>query len=204
MDALKTIREEYSSIENIIPPIEEAFSLLGKYEFEIDSDMSNKCDSIRYAWKRCIDLGKKVKDDLEVLAPQFQNNLVDAVERQDNIDFEEVYAYEGPMVDGIKPSQASERLAIFQSRFDGLFRKFITYSSGEEHSLAWRSDQLSGVGVSQKSHYCKSYTGLYNAVMDSIDGYYDINSVIGIALRQQPKCKFDPWSENFLLRHIND
>ena len=81
MDALKTIREEYSSIENIIPPIEEAFSLLTKYEFEVDSDMSNKCDSIRYAWKRCVYLGKKVQDDLEVLAPQFQNNLVDAVEQ---------------------------------------------------------------------------------------------------------------------------
>ena len=26
------------------------------------------------------------------------------------------------MVDGIKPAQASERLAVFQSRFDGLFR----------------------------------------------------------------------------------
>ena len=61
MEALKTIREEYSNIDAIIPPIEEAFSLLTKFEFEVDSDMSNKCDSIRYAWKKCLDLGKKVQ-----------------------------------------------------------------------------------------------------------------------------------------------
>ena len=83
-----------------------------------------KCDSIRYAWQKCLDLGKKVQSDLEVIAPQFQAELISSVEqfRQDNIDFEEAYAYEGPMVDGIKPAQASERLAVFQSRFDGLFR----------------------------------------------------------------------------------
>ena len=263
MDALKTIREEYSSIENIIPPIEEAFSLLTKYEFEVDSDMSNKCDSIRYAWKRCVDLGKKVQDDLEVLAPQFQNNLVDAVEqfRQDNVDFEEAYAYEGPMVDGIKPSQASERLAIFQSRFDGLFRKFITYSSGEELFGMPVTSYPALESIKKELSLLQKLYGLYNSVMDSIDGYYDIpwtevdteminaqlldfqnkckklpkglkewqafldlsqriadfseccpllELMSNKAMKQRhwdrieatTKCKFDPWSENFLLRHI--
>ena len=42
MDALKTIREEYSRIDQIIPPIEEAFALLSKFEFEVDQDMANK------------------------------------------------------------------------------------------------------------------------------------------------------------------
>ena len=36
------------------------------------------------------------------------------------------------MVEGIPPGEASERLSVFQSRFDGLFRKFVTYSTGEE------------------------------------------------------------------------
>ena len=33
------------------------------------------------------------------------------------------------MVDGIKPAQASERLAVFQSRFDGLFRAVFKNSA---------------------------------------------------------------------------
>ena len=38
----------------------------------------------------------------------------------------------GPMAEGIPPQEASERLAIFQGRFDELWRRFQTYSGGEE------------------------------------------------------------------------
>lgn len=36
------------------------------------------------------------------------------------------------MVDGIAPREASDRLTIFQAQFDELWRKFQTYSGGEE------------------------------------------------------------------------
>ena len=36
------------------------------------------------------------------------------------------------MVPGVKPRDASDRLIIFQNTFDTLYRKFITYTGGEE------------------------------------------------------------------------
>lgn len=36
------------------------------------------------------------------------------------------------MVPGVAPTEASERLVIFQGRFDEAWRKYITYSGGEE------------------------------------------------------------------------
>ena len=36
------------------------------------------------------------------------------------------------MVRGIPPREASDRLTIFQARFDELWRKFETYSAGED------------------------------------------------------------------------
>ena len=36
------------------------------------------------------------------------------------------------MVTGIKPREASDRLTVFQARFDELYRKFETYAAGEE------------------------------------------------------------------------
>lgn len=36
------------------------------------------------------------------------------------------------MQSGIKPSEANERLSIFQSRFDELWKRYITFSAGEE------------------------------------------------------------------------
>ena len=134
MEALKFVREEYQAIDAIIPPIEEAFSLLNKFEFEVDQDEVNRCDSIRYAWKKCLNLSTKVQEDLDVIQPKFLDNLLEAVEvfKEDTASFDQDYAYNGPMVEGIKPAEASERLQVFQSRFDGLFRKFVTYSTGED------------------------------------------------------------------------
>lgn len=36
------------------------------------------------------------------------------------------------MVRGIPPREASDRLTIFQAKFDELWRKFETYSAGED------------------------------------------------------------------------
>lgn len=36
------------------------------------------------------------------------------------------------MVEGIPPREASDRLSIYQARFDELWRKYETYSGGEE------------------------------------------------------------------------
>ena len=36
------------------------------------------------------------------------------------------------MVEGVAPREASDRLIIFQNQFDTLFRKYQTYSGGEE------------------------------------------------------------------------
>ena len=36
--------------------------------------------------------------------------------------------FRGPGVDGISPREASDRLSMFQARFDELWRKYITYS----------------------------------------------------------------------------
>ena len=38
---------------------------------------------------------------------------------------------DGPMVPDVAPREASDRLIIFQNRFDTLYRKYQTYSGGE-------------------------------------------------------------------------
>jgi dynein heavy chain len=36
------------------------------------------------------------------------------------------------MVNGLPPREASDRLFVFQNRFDNLYRKYLAYSNGEE------------------------------------------------------------------------
>jgi len=46
--------------------------------------------------------------------------------------FNEDYLRDGPGVAGINPREASDRLFMFQNQFEGLFRKYTTYTNGEE------------------------------------------------------------------------
>ena len=78
------------------------------------------------------------------------------------------------MVEGIPPGEASERLSIFQSRFDGLFRKFVTYSTGEDLFGLEITDYPQLHVVKKELGLLQKLYGLYNAVMDSIDGYYEL------------------------------
>merc|ERR1712159_285920 len=132
-------------------------------------------------------------------------------------DFESNYDTEGPMAEGISPQEASDRLAIFQRKFDDLWRKYTTYSSGE---------QLFGLAVSDYPHMhrikkelglLQKLYGLYNAVMGSISGYYDIlwtevdiEAINNELLEFQNKCRKLPkalkeWQAyNDLEKRIND
>ena len=78
------------------------------------------------------------------------------------------------MVSGVPPREASDRLAVFQSRFDTLFRKYQTYTAGEVlFGLAvTQYPQLLEVGK-ELSLLQKLY-GLYNDVVDTVSGYHDV------------------------------
>ena len=78
------------------------------------------------------------------------------------------------MVEGIPPREASDRLSIFQSRFDELWRKFQTYSDGEDLFGLPVTDYSDLQRIRKELNLAQKLYGLYNAVMDSVDGYYDI------------------------------
>ena len=81
------------------------------------------------------------------------------------------------MVAGVPPREASDRLINYQNRFDSLYRKFITYSGGEE---------LFGLSVTPypelqqikiELNLLQKLYNLYNDVIDTVNGYYDIQWV---------------------------
>lgn len=78
------------------------------------------------------------------------------------------------MIPGLSAREASDRVLIFQDRFDELWKKYEMYSSGEK---------LFGLEVTeypiliQRKKDCNLLNKLYSlylAVNHSIDGYYDL------------------------------
>ncbi|XP_075396980.1 dynein axonemal heavy chain 5 [Tenrec ecaudatus] len=176
MAALKDIREQQISIDFQVGPIEESYALLNKYGLLIAKEEMDKVDTLRYAWQKLLTRASDVQSELVSLQPGFRKELIGAMEvfLQDCHQFYQDYDSNGPMAVGLKPQEASDRLIMFQNQFDNIYRKYITYTGGEE---------LFGLPVTQYPQLLeikkqlnllqKIYT-LYNTVIETVNSYQDI------------------------------
>lgn len=89
---------------------------------------------------------------------------------QFDIDFEE----RGPMIPGLSAREASDRVLVFQDKFDDLWRKFEMYSSGERLFGLEVNDYPILHKRKKEFNLLNKLYSLYLAVNHSIDGYYDI------------------------------
>lgn len=85
-----------------------------------------------------------------------------------------LYTQSGPTAPGITPREASDRLNLFQTQFDDLWRRYQTYTDGESlfGLTVTAYDELNR--IRKELNLLQKLYGLYNTVIDSIDGYNDI------------------------------
>uniref|UniRef100_A0A4W3HHM2 Dynein, axonemal, heavy chain 5 n=1 Tax=Callorhinchus milii TaxID=7868 RepID=A0A4W3HHM2_CALMI len=176
MAALKEIKEQQIAIDFQVGPIEESYATLNKYELLVAKEEIEKVDTLRYTWEKLLVRANEIQNELVALQPNFRGDLISNVQIfvEDCSQFYADYEKDGPMVIGLAPQDASDRLIIFQNQFDNLFRKYITYTGGEE---------LFGLPVTQYSQLLdirkqlallQKLYGLYNNVIDTVSSYYDI------------------------------
>lgn len=122
------------------------------------------------------ELSSKVQMHLIEIQPQFKCELHNQIVffAKDNSQFISSYTERGPMGEGINPREASERLQEFQCTFDGLWRRFQTYSDGEELFGLVKTPYPELERIRKELNLLQKLYSTYNTVMDSIDGYYDI------------------------------
>jgi len=78
------------------------------------------------------------------------------------------------MVPGVAPREASDRLIICQNQFDILYKKFLTYTGGEELFGLPVTEYPELLKIKKELNLLQKLYGLYNAVIDTVHGYYDI------------------------------
>lgn len=103
--------------------------------------------------------------ELEEGISQFEKDL-----EEFNIDFDN----QGPMVPDISAKEASDRVFLFQTKFDELWRKFEMYTSGQK---------LFGIPVvdypilhqrKKEFNYLSRLYGLYIQVLKTIEDYFEL------------------------------
>ena len=78
------------------------------------------------------------------------------------------------MVPGVAPREASDRLVIFQNRFDVCHKKYLTYTGGECLFGLPVTEYPELLKIKKELNLLQKLYGLYNAVIDTVHGYYDI------------------------------
>uniref|UniRef100_A0A2K6F192 Dynein axonemal heavy chain 8 n=1 Tax=Propithecus coquereli TaxID=379532 RepID=A0A2K6F192_PROCO len=176
MEALSCIRDNEIQMDMTLGPIEEAYAILNRFEVEVTKEESEGVDTLRYSFNKLQSKAVSVQDELVQVQPKFKSSLLESVEvfREDVVNFAEAYELEGPMVPNIPPQEASNRLQIFQANFDDLWRKFVTYSSGEQLFGLPATDYEVLHKTRKELNLLQKLYGLYDTVMSSISGYYEI------------------------------
>ncbi|CAJ1061771.1 dynein heavy chain 5%2C axonemal isoform X1 [Xyrichtys novacula] len=176
MAALKEIREHQISIDFQVAPIEESYAMLHKYGLSVAKEEAEKVDTLRYTWGKLLSRSTEVQNELVALQPNFRGELVSNVKTflEDCQHFYQEYEKDGPMVVGLAPQDASDRLIMFQNRFDNLFRKYITYTGGEELFGLPVTQHPQLLEIKKQLALLQKLYGLYNNVIETVNGYYDI------------------------------
>ncbi|KAK5862597.1 hypothetical protein PBY51_017975 [Eleginops maclovinus] len=176
MASLKEIREHQISIDFRVGPTEESYAMLHKYDLSVAKEEADKVDTLRYTWEKLLSRSTEVQNELVALQPNFRGELVSNVETfvEDCQHFYQDYDKDGPMVVGLAPQDASDRLIMFQNRFDNLFRKYITYTGGEELFGLPVTQHPQLLEIRKQLALLQKLYGLYNNVIETVNGYYDI------------------------------
>jgi dynein heavy chain len=134
MQALEEIRKKESEIEINFRPVIDMYNLLDTYQPELrgqdETDASTILDKV---WAQLVKEAIQIRNDLQGQQADFKKDLILGINHlvTDVEDFRKNFEVNGPMVTGIEPKEALNRLRMFQDEFSIRHRKFNSYNSGE-------------------------------------------------------------------------
>jgi len=135
MDVLYEIRDRESSIDMQINPIMDMYALLEMFLAEgyMTKEEMDMRAMLRNNWMKVRDKAEDVTEEIAGLQAGFRKKLLEDVKnfKNDVAAFRADYLKNGPMVKGIPPNEAQDRLRRFEDEFDIRNRKRELYCNGE-------------------------------------------------------------------------
>ncbi|PRD32630.1 UNVERIFIED_CONTAM: Dynein heavy chain 5 [Trichonephila clavipes] len=176
ISVLEEIREKEVDIDSAITPVEECFITLAIYKLVPNKEDLDTIENLRYLWEQTQKQSTETQNSLLDMKTQFQAQLSENISSFTNEfeKFQKDYQEKGPLVVGLSAMEASNRLAEYQNRFDGLWQKYMTYTDGAI-LFGYKCKEF------PRLHYIRKELGmmqklykLYNDVLDKVNGYQDI------------------------------
>ncbi|XP_078503479.1 dynein axonemal heavy chain 8 isoform X2 [Lissotriton helveticus] len=155
MEALANIRDNEIMMDMSLEPIEEAYSILNTYEVPVTKEETEGIDTLRYSFNKMQTKTASVQDELVEVQPKFKEELLDGVAK-----------YQEEMRNFAKQYE--------EAGFDDLWRRFVTYSTGEQLFGLPITDYEVLHKIRKELGLLQKLYSLYDAVMTNISGYFDM------------------------------
>ena len=176
MNTLAEVRDKESEIDLQFGPVEEMYSLLAKYQVRVPKEEVDMVSELRYNWKRMRTEATKAGEALSKLQSGFKRDLSRGVKNFLNevTMFRSDWEMNGPMVTGISPDEAVERLRKFETAFERYKRNWDTFAGGEE-LFGMPTTEYPELEKTQKElQFLGRIYGLYTQVIKTINGYQEV------------------------------
>jgi dynein heavy chain len=176
MNTLREVRERESEIEFIFQPVMEQYALLRRFKVAIPKEEDDRRSDLHYKWRKLRSTAEKRTDEINQLQHSFKKGLTQEVQKfgADVIAFRNDFETNGPMVEGLKPQEARERLKRYQRQFDDKERKWMTYMAGEELFGLPQHKYPELVRTKKELELLDKLYTLYMNVLTKVKGYNDI------------------------------
>lgn len=134
MSALEEIRKKESDIDLQFRPVTEMYNLLELHLANVmDKEEMDAKSILEKRWKELVQLAETTRNSLHGQQARFKKTLIEGI-RHLIVDVQELrkdFEENGPMVTGIAPREALNRLRIFSEAYQVRKRRYESYYSGE-------------------------------------------------------------------------
>ncbi|OWZ14140.1 Dynein heavy chain, partial [Phytophthora megakarya] len=193
MGVLKEVRERESAIEMELNPIADMYDMLehflpGGY---MDKDEMDQKSILRGSWRKLVDYAEEVTDNLSEVQGGFKKQLIKDVKdfQADVALFRGDYEASGPMVSGLEPIEAVERLKRFKDLLGIRERKLEVFSAGEELFGMRPTEYPEIVRTRKEMALLDQLYGLYMDVEKTIEEFRGIAwSLVGANVERMSDC----------------
>ncbi|XP_062548437.1 dynein axonemal heavy chain 8 [Armigeres subalbatus] len=175
MECLQIVQDNFTFIDVDLGFIEATYNTLAEFDLGITKDDKDHVYGLRDSFKTMAKKVEKVENDIIALQVPLQRELAEGVEQfVDEInEFDQEFEVKGPMEEGISAKEASDRVLMFQGRFEELWRRFEMYASGEAFLGLKVNDYPILHKRKKEFNLLNKLYSLYLQVMRSIDEYYE-------------------------------
>eukprot|EP00217_Crustomastix_stigmatica_P013603 CAMPEP_0183798542 /NCGR_PEP_ID=MMETSP0803_2-20130417/19119_1 /TAXON_ID=195967 /ORGANISM="Crustomastix stigmata, Strain CCMP3273" /LENGTH=4519 /DNA_ID=CAMNT_0026043227 /DNA_START=42 /DNA_END=13598 /DNA_ORIENTATION=- len=176
MHTLAAVREKESEIDSVMSPIEEVYTLLQRYEVRVPKEQLDMVSDLQPFWDKLRKLASDVSDSLARLQGEKKKELLKDVKQftAEAKSFRSDWEANGPMVPGLDPMDAVNRLKAMQALFEQKKRRWDNISSGEElFGLPITTFPELEKTEKELANLDRLYS-LYMNVITTIDGYKDV------------------------------